>query len=128
MDLKKTYNKDGYTLTFLKKIGDWYVYEKVGNKEDWMVNEPIPHWEIVKPMKQWPGPSQRAKGITETYYSYPKDSMWGDRGFTITKLDKLHDKIFELTGVDISNDNKMIFPDWYDWEVDKEVNELNKNK
>ena len=122
MELKKEYKKDGYTLTFLRKVEDWYIYEKVGNKESWMTNDPKPHWEVVTPVSNPRTIKERAQGLKGRTEAYPSNSAWGDKGFTLMTVADVNRKIKELTGIDISQDE---FNLWHDYIIDQEVKELN---
>ena len=136
MKLKKEYKKGGYLFTFLRKVGEWYIYEKAayeydkdpGERGDKNIRakDVKPHWEVVTPVPsfEWKDVKHgRSQG-----WLYPRSSQWGRNGFTLMSVERVHDKIFELTGVDISNDNKMIFPDWYDWEVDAEIQDIDSEE
>ena len=86
------FTKGGYNFKLVKSLGDVYMFERIGVKEDWMTDELLPHWEVVRVVQRKASPQS-----DDLVWTYPSASDWGKLGFTLGSLEKANDKFNELS-------------------------------
>ena len=86
------FTKGGYIFKLVKSLGDVYMFERKHEREDWMAEEPRPHWEVVRVVQRKASPDS-----DELTWQYPSNSDWGKLGFTLGSLKKANDKFKELS-------------------------------
>ena len=88
--LKYNFTKEGYQHKLLKKEGLIHLYERRAIRDDWMLTEPMEHWEVIVAKKRT-GSSPNAGN-----YAYPSPSDWGTHGWTLMTRQGAEKKYNEL--------------------------------
>ena len=82
--LRKEYISGGYKAVYVKNEGDVYLYERTHVEMGG-----TPHYEVVLPYKH-------SGEYTKDEYTYPPDSFWGKKGWTLTSRERAEEKFNEL--------------------------------
>jgi hypothetical protein len=85
--LKKTFSKDGFTFTQIKREGRVCIYEQVPDGGEFIAYEVI----IIKYKKE----RQINGKVLPAQEAYPSDSDWGKLAWTLKTLEKAKERFSE---------------------------------